>query len=300
MSDPAKGVLAMVGACIVWGLSPLYYAALKHVPALDVLAYRGVWSLVFFAAILMFQRRFGVALSATRTHFPLIAIASIMIAANWGGFISAIQTGQGVEASIGYFILPLVAVLFGALLFGETLTKLQGFAVLLAVFAVVILTWGLGVPPWIALFLAATFTVYGAIKKQLDLGPVVSVTAEVLILAPVALIYLLYVGTAPDFSVGTHLLLALSGPLTATPLMLFSYAAKRAKLSTVGLVQYLNPTLQFCCAVLVLGEVVTVWHGIAFALIWSALAIYSVSALGQDRAARSARSKDGTSGASVT
>lgn len=300
MSDPAKGVLAMIVACIVWGLSPLYYASLKHVPAIEVLAYRGVWSLVFFGVILAVQKRTHLALEATRTHFWVILIAATMIAANWFGFIFAIQMGQGVEASLGYFILPLVAVLLGRLMFGERLDHLQQFAVGLAFLAVVVLTWGLGVAPWIALFLAATFTVYGGIKKKLDVGPVVSVTAEVIILAPIAIAYLAFSGVVFDHSLGTHALLALSGPITATPLILFSYAAKRAALSTVGLVQYLNPTLQFSCAVLILGEMITGWHVIAFSMIWIALALYSMAALRQERASRRELSKADTSGTTVT
>ena len=290
----------MVLACVIWGLSPIYYAQLKHVPAIEVLAYRGIWSLVFFALILGLQRRVGRAFDASRNYFWTILLASVMIAANWFGFIFAIQTGQGLEASLGYYILPLMAVLLGGLIFGERLDGIQRTAVGLATFAVIILTWGLGVAPWIALFLAATFAVYGVVKKTLEVGPVVSVTAEVLIIAPLALGYLIYVGTYRDHSMATHLLLALSGPLTAMPLILFSYAAKRAQLSTIGLVQYLNPTLQFACAVFVLGELVTQWHILSFAIIWTALAIYTYSMWRQDKASRKEVSSAGTSGTTVT
>ena len=290
----------MVLACVIWGLSPIYYAQLKHVPAIEVLAYRGIWSLVFFALILGLQRRVGRAFDASRNYFWTILLASVMIAANWFGFIFAIQTGQGLEASLGYYILPLMAVLLGGLIFGERLDGIQRTAVGLATFAVIILTWGLGVAPWIALFLAATFAVYGVVKKTLEVGPVVSVTAEVLIIAPLALGYLIYVGTYRDHSMATHLLLALSGPLTALPLILFSYAAKRAQLSTIGLVQYLNPTLQFACAVFVLGELVTQWHILSFAIIWTALAIYTYSMWRQDKASRKEVSSAGTSGTTVT
>lgn len=290
----------MVLACVIWGLSPIYYAQLKHVPAIEVLAYRGIWSLVFFALILGLQRRVGRAFDASRNYFWTILLASVMIAANWFGFIFAIQTGQGLEASLGYYILPLMAVLLGGLIFGERLDGIQRTAVGLATCAVIILTWGLGVAPWIALFLAATFAVYGVVKKTLEVGPVVSVTAEVLIIAPLALGYLIYVGTYRDHSMATHLLLALSGPLTALPLILFSYAAKRAQLSTIGLVQYLNPTLQFACAVFVLGELVTQWHILSFAIIWTALAIYTYSMWRQDKASRKEVSSAGTSGTTVT
>jgi len=196
--------------------------------------------------------------------------------------------------------LPLVAVLVGGVLFGERLGWLQKLAVALATSAVVLLTWGLGVAPWIALFLASTFTVYGVIKKKLDVGPVVSVTAEVLIIAPLAVVYVVSLGNVAEHSFGTHALLALSGPITASPLILFSYAAKRAQLSTVGLVQYLNPTLQFLCAVLVLGEVITRWHVASFTIIWIALALYTFAVLRQERASRREVSSAATSGTTVT
>jgi chloramphenicol-sensitive protein RarD len=142
--------------------------------------------------------------------------------------------------------------------------------------------------------LSLTFVIYGIIKRQLSMGPVVSVTAEVLVVAPVAAAFLFFYGTQATAPVGTHALLALAGPLTATPLILFSFAARRLRLSTIGVLQYVNPTLQFACAVLYLGEPFTPWHGIAFPLIWLALAIYTVAQLRQDRASRRAPSSAGT------
>ena len=301
MSDGARGVAAIVLACTVWGLSPLYYAMLKHVPAAEVLAYRSLWSLAFFACVLTVQGRLRlVAQAVSGRQVGRIAAAAVMISLNWFGFIFAIQTGHGMEASLGYYIFPLVAVLLGWLFFGEILGRAQWLAIALAALAVAGLTWGLGVPPWIALGLAGTFGAYGMIKKGLDLGPVVSVTAEVLLLAPLALGWVIFAGTQSAGSWQTHALLALSGPLTATPLVLFSFAARRLKLSTVGVVQYLNPTLQFGCAVLVFGEPFTPWHGLAFPLIWLALAIYSIATIRQDRAARRAASNAATSDAVLT
>ena len=270
MTDPAKGVLAMVLACTVWGLSPLYYAQLKHVPPFEVLCYRGLWSLAFFAIILAMQRRLslvGQALIQPRVFWRIVA-AALMISTNWLGFIYAISTSQGMEASLGYYIFPLVAVSLGALTFSERLRPAQWTAVGLVGLAVAVLTYGLGVAPWIALVLAATFAAYSVLKKRLVLGPVVSVTAEVAVLAPIAVGWLVFAGTQGQGDWQTHVLLAVSGPLTATPLILFSYAARRIRLSTVGLVQYLNPTLQFACAVLVFGEPFTPWHGAAFSIIW--------------------------------
>lgn len=301
MTDAGKGVIAMVLACTIWGLSPLFYAQLKHIPPLEVLSYRCLWSLVFFAAVLLVQGRFGRvfdALSSWRGYAVILA-AALMISGNWFGFIFAISYGHAVEASLGYYIFPLVAVLLGRAVLGEALGRSQWLAVGLAALAVGTLAIGLGVTPWISLWLAGTFGGYGLLKKRLDLGPVVSVTAEVLVLAPLAVAWIVFKGTGAGGGnpAGTHLLLMLSGPLTASPLIFFAYAARRLRLSSVGLLQYINPTLQFLCATIVFAEPFTRWHGIAFPLIWLALAIYSVASLRQDRASRRVVSNSATSGA---
>lgn len=279
MTDNLRGILAMILACVIWGLSPLFYALIKHVPPLEVLGWRTLWSLVFFAVVLLVQRRLRElprALAQPR-QVVIIAVASVLIAANWFLFIFSIQAGRAVESSLGYYIFPLVAVILGRIFFAETLSRAQWVAVALAGVAVAVLTFGLGVAPWISLLLAGTFGAYGVIKKQLQLGPVVSVAAEVLVLMPVALAWLVVQGHWWDWT--TMAILALSGPMTGGPLMLFSYAAKRARLSTVGLVQYLNPTLQFLVATQIFREPFTMWHAMAFPIIWGALAIYSLSAL---------------------
>ena len=296
MTEPAKGVFAMIAACTVWGLSPLYYAMLKHVPSLEVLCYRAVWSLVFFVFILVVQRRLKLVWQALRVRdqFVWIVIAACMISANWFGFIYAISVGQGMDASMGYYIFPLVAVLIGRLAYGDRLQTLQWGAVGLATVAVLVLTIGLGVTPYLALWLAITFAIYGVAKRRLPLGPVVSVTAEVCVLLPLAVGWLLFAGTQAGAPIGDHTLLALSGPLTATPLILFSYAARRVRMSSIGLTQYLNPTLQFGCAVFVFSEPFTDWHKFAFALIWAALILFSISQFRQERASRKAASSAGT------
>ena len=299
MTEATKGVAAMIGACTIWGLSALYYKLLAHVPPLEVLSHRTLWSLVFFAAVLALQGRLHMVarLAASRAALP-VAFAAVMISTNWFLFIFSIQVERATEASLGYYIFPLVAVLLGMIAFGETLGRGRALAVALAATAVVVLAAGLGAAPWISLALAFTFGFYGLMKKRVAAGPVVSVTTEVLILAPLALIWLAGVHMAGwggltgrtlgiyGSDMGTSLLLMLSGPLTATPLILFSYATRRVAMATVGLVQYLNPTLQFLVAVLVFAEPFTTWHAIAFPLIWTALAIYSGDNLRQERAAR--------------
>ncbi|MGR3660669.1 MAG: EamA family transporter RarD [Paracoccaceae bacterium] len=313
MSETTKGVLAMIVACVVWGLSPIYYKLIAHVPPLEVLSHRTLWSLVLFGAIIVWQLRLGdlFSLVTNARSLAFVAIAAVVISVNWFVYIYAIQIGRTIESSLGYYIFPLVAVLFGMTVFGERLTFWRWISVSIATFAVITLTLGLGVTPWISLILAITFGLYLVIKKWTGFGPVVSVTAEVLLLMPVALLWLWgvhfkgwtgitgQVGGVFGTNLTDSLILMLSGPLTAGPLILFSYAARRVSLATIGLVQYLNPTLQFLCAVALFGEPFTVWHTIAFALIWLALAIYSIDALRQEKQDRKALARAASSSASV-
>lgn len=305
MTPALQGILAMIGACTIWGLSPLFYKELTHVPALEVLAHRALWSLVFFLGVLAVQRRLrelAQGFASTRA-FGTVALAALMISCNWFLFIWAIQVGRATESSLGYYIYPLLAVLVGRMVFAERLSRIQIIAVALATLAVVLLTLGLGTPPLIALTLASTFAMYGLIKKRLEMGPVVSVTCEVALFAPFAGLLLLqsYHNGSAGFGLDgrTDLLLILAGPITALPLILFSFAARRLAMSTVGLLQYINPTLQFGCAVFVFAEPFGPWHLVAFALIWTALALYSVSAVRQDKARRNAATAAGVSGTAV-
>lgn len=303
VSEAGKGILAIVAACTIWGLATLYYKALAHVPPLEMLAHRTVWTFVFFGILLALRGRFGAAVALLRG--PLRArvwLAAGIVAVNWGLFIWAIQSGHAVQASLGYYIFPLVTVVLGVLVLGERLTRGQGVAVGLAAGAVITLTYGLGVAPWVALALAFSFAPYMLIKKQMAAGAAVSVTAEVLLLLPLAVVWLALAhgGVVAGGMFGqdavTTWLLPVSGLITGGPLILFSWGAQRVRLSTLGLAQYLNPTLQAISAVLVFREPFTGWHGAAFAMIWGALALYSLEGWRQERAARSAATSAGTSG----
>ena len=285
MSEVKKGVLAMVVACIVWGLSPLYYKLLVSVPPIELLSHRTIWSLVLFALVLFIQGRLRGALGVlgNRNIMATLFIAALMIAFNWFVFIYSIQINRATESSLGYFIFPLVSVIFGVVLFREKLGRAQMFAVMLATVAVLILTYGVGQVPWIALSVSVSFGIYGVIKKSLSIPAIVTVTLEVLLLSPIALM-ILYLHHASDSggqfgqSLSVSLLLILSGPMTATPLILFSYATRRVALATVGILQYINPSLQFLCATVLFLEPLSLWHAIAFPLIWAALALYSWAA----------------------
>jgi chloramphenicol-sensitive protein RarD len=308
MTKGQKGVLAMAGTATIWGLSSIYYKALSHVPPVEVLSHRTLWSVVFLGLVLAAQGRVGEVAGVFRQRrpWPVLALAAVTIGMNWLLFIDAVQTGRALEASLGYYVFPLLAVALGVLVLGERLSRLQTVAVGLAGLAVLVLTLGLGAAPWTALLIAGTFALYGLIKARARLGPVISVFFETLILAPPALVWLwgMHSGAWTDLGgrtgglfgrdLATSAMLAFSGPLTGGPLILFSYAARRIPYATLGLVQYLNPTLQFAVAVALFGEPFTPWHAVAFPLIWAGLALYSWEGWRQERRSRSRAISPGT------
>ena len=287
MKTPPYSLLSILAASTIWGLSGLFYKALAHVPPLEVLAHRTLWSLLLFGSVLALRGRFGAVWQGLKTPrvVAALALSAVMISLNWGAYIGSIQFDHALEASLGYYFFPLMVVLLGALFMGERFSRGQAVALGLMAVAVATLTYGLGAPPWIALFLASTFSMYALIKKQITVGPMVSVFIEVMLLAPLAMVWLygahrygwaIVARPAGWFghSWKDSLLLMLTGPMTAGPLLLFSYAAQRVRLSTVGLIQYLNPTLQFSVAALVFAEPVTRWHAIALPIIWAALGLF--------------------------
>lgn len=291
MNRTAQGILAILAACVIWGLSPLYYNLLTMVPPLELLAQRTLWSFLFFALVLGLQGRFSALIHAlgNRGHVITLFAAACAIAVNWYFFIYSVQINRVSEASLGYFIFPLVAVVFGLIVFKEKLSALQWVAVALAVFAVLILTYGLGVAPWLALVLSLSFGTYSVLKKRLDLSPVISVTLEVMLLLPLTVPYLLIQNWPIQDSTDSWqiwFLLMGSGPLTATPLILFSYATRRISMSTAGIMQYINPSIQFLVALLIFAEPMTDWHFGAFSIIWVAVVIYSWSGFSARNAAK--------------
>lgn len=299
MSETLRGAIAILTACTIWGLSGVYFKALSVVPPLEILTHRILWTVVCIAVVLALQGRLGEARAALRQPriVLVLAVTATVIASNWFGFLFAVQQDHALEASLGYYVFPLIAVGLGYVFLGERFSRLQSAAIALAALAVAVLTLGLGKPPAIALGLGATFALYGLLKSRLGLASTVSVLVEMSLLAPLALAWLLalHTGLAGDpsgrpggfFGSDARItaLLVLSGPLmTAGPLTLFSYAARRLRLGTLGLMQYLNPTLQFIVAVGLFAEPFTRWHAIAFALIWLALALYSFEAWRRSRA----------------
>ena len=292
MSPARLGVLAMIVACTLWGLAPLYYSELSDVPAMELLAHRTLWSALVFALVLGAQGRLYLA-RALLTHPARrreTVFAALAIGTNWLLYLIAVQRGWVTESALGYYIFPICAVLLGVVIYRERLALLQWLAVALAAAAVLVLAVGLGSPPWMALALALTFSLYGLAKKRIVAPGAVSVFAEVLVLLPLAVLWIAAAQISGQGAFGQDwtrsALLAGSGILSALPLMLFAEAARRVDLSTLGLLQYLNPTLQALGAVLILGELFGPARAVSFALIWAALALYTVSALRQDRARR--------------
>ena len=301
MTPARKGVIGVLVACVIWGLAPLYYRYLVRIPSGEMLAQRTLWSAVTFGLLMAVQGKWRLlGLAARGPEMPRILLTALLISFSWGVFIWAIQNGHAVEAGLGYYIFPLMAVSLGVLTLGERLSLLQALSIGLAMAAVLLLTWGLGVAPWIALGLAASFAAYSRTKKSMTTDATASVTLEVLVLAPLALAYLIWLHLMQGMGhfgreVEASWMLPLTGVITAGPLILFSYGAQNIRLSTLGVAQYLNPTLQVGCAALIMGDPFTPWHWAALMLIWAALALYSAESWRQNRRASSAVSSAATS-----
>ncbi|MFR9795445.1 EamA family transporter RarD [Streptomyces sp. MS06] len=278
--EQRTGLLNGFAAYGMWGLVPLYWPLLKPAGALEILAHRMVWSLVFVAAALLLVRRWAWAGELLRQprRLALVAVAAAVITVNWGLYIWSVNSGHVVEASLGYFINPLVTIAMGVLLLRERLRPTQWAAVGIGLTAVVVLTVAYGRPPWISLVLACSFATYGLVKKKVGLGGVESLTAETALQFLPALGYLLWLtargeSTFAAEGAGHASLLASTGVVTALPLVCFGAAAIRVPLSTLGLLQYLAPVFQFLCGVLYFHEAMPAERWAGFGLVWLALAL---------------------------
>ncbi|MFJ9814081.1 EamA family transporter RarD [Streptomyces sp. NPDC101151] len=287
------GLLNGFAAYGMWGLVPLFWPLLKPAGALEILAHRMVWSLVFVAVALLVVRRWAWAGELLRQprRLALVTVAAAVITVNWGVYIWAVNSGHVVEASLGYFINPLVTIAMGVLILEERLRPVQWAAVGVGFAAVVVLTVGYGRPPWISLCLAFSFATYGLVKKKVALGGIESLTAETAIQFLPALGYLLWLTAHGDATFttgggGHAALLASTGFVTALPLVCFGAAAIRVPLSTLGLLQYLAPVFQFLLGILYFHEAMPAERWAGFALVWLALVLLTWDAL---RAARRPR-----------
>jgi len=280
VSLPKAGLLAGMAAYTMWGFFPVYFKVTAAVDPIEILAHRVVWSLPFGLLVLMLRGQIAQTLAALTSWAKVkwLSVAGVVIALNWGVYIWAVQAERIFEASLGYYINPLLYVLVGIIFLGERLNRLQLLAVALATIGVGVLTVAGGVFPWVSLVLAASFTVYGVIRKQVEIGAMPGLFIEILLLFVPALAYLIWIAIRGEIvfwqgDMRLDTLLLFAGPLTVLPLLCFAIAARKLPLSMLGFLQFIGPTLQFCCG-LYYGEPFTTAHAICFGFIWSAVAVF--------------------------
>lgn len=290
MKSSTQGMLYALTAFLIWGVAPLYFKHIGFVPADEIVTHRIIWSCVFLILLVWWTKAGRAVLAVFRQprYLVLLTVTAVLIAANWLLFIWAINHDHMLESSLGYFINPLLNILLGMLFLGERLRRWQWFAVALAVSGVVLQIVTLGVFPWIALSLAGSFAVYGLLRKKMPVDSLTGLLIETLVLTPVAAWYLfLYAdSTTSQLSQNTlslNLWLIAAGIITTIPLLCFTAGAKRLRLSTIGFFQYLGPSLMFIFAITLYHEPIVWQKWLTFALIWSALVVFSWDALRQSQ-----------------
>jgi chloramphenicol-sensitive protein RarD len=289
--ENSKGIYFTAAAYIFWGVLPIYWKFLGQVPALEILAHRVIWSFIFVLLIVVLLKRkllknfFQVQMRQKKTWLGLL-LASLLISINWFVYILAVNTDHIVEASLGYFINPIVAVLLGVFVLGEKMNAWQAISFVVAGIGVIYMTVSLGTFPWIAIILALSFGFYGLSKKLIKVDSILGLLLETLFIVPFALIFLAYLGIngQQSFAIGSFrndLLLLGSGIATAIPLLWFGIGAQKIPLYLVGFLQYIAPTISLLLGVLIYGESFTMDHAVTFTCIWLALAIFSISNIRQ-------------------
>ena len=284
--ESRRGLTLGVAAYAIWGAFPLYFPLLEPAGAIEVLAHRIVWSALTTVLLVVLLRRTARLRAVVRDRRTLLVLtaAAVVISVNWTVYIWGVTHDRVVEASLGYFINPLVTVLMGVVLLGERLRVLQWLAVAIATAAVLVITLGYGRLPWVALVLAVSFACYGLAKKTADVGSLESLAVETTLLAPLAAAYLVVLGVGGAGQLGRHgaghsLLLLSAGLVTVVPLLCFGAAATELSLVTLGLLQYLTPILQFALGVLWFGEAMPTSRWIGFGLVWVALVLFTTEAI---------------------
>lgn len=286
-ADPTirAGFAAAVGAYGIWGISPLFFREIAMVPPLEVVAHRILWALVVLALVITIRGGWTetIAILRDRKKALVFVASATAITVNWITFVHAVTSGRALEASMGYYIFPLVTVMLGAVFLKERFSPRQMVALGLVIGGVAALVIGLGRLPWVTLTLACSFAMYGLLRKTAPAESLVGLFLETILLSPIVLVFLAWLEwTGAGHFIGAPeggwvtTLLVLAGPLTAVPLFLFAFAARRMRLATLGLMQYMNPTLQFLLATLIFGEAFTTPHAVAFGLIWTGIAVYSI------------------------
>lgn len=284
-STAKEGVLYGIAAYIMWGLAPFYFKQLKHIPAFEILTHRMVWSLFLLLGLLYVTKRLPEFIEGFRSPKRLLILftASVLLAVNWLIYIWAVNHGRILEASLGYYINPLINVLFGAVFLQERLRPLQHVAVGLVVVGVAALLIGFGSLPWIALSLAISFSTYGLLRKMVSIAPVPGLAVETVFMFPIALVYLFFFASDQSNLVSNtssqNALLVGLGALTTAPLLCFIAAAKRLTYSSVGFLQYIGPSIMFIIAVTVYDEVFTTQKAIIFGFVWSGVVLFCIDSL---------------------
>ncbi|MBU2896608.1 EamA family transporter RarD [Vibrio hepatarius] len=281
-----QGVLLAIGAYTMWGIAPIYFKAISQVSPLEILSHRVVWSFVLLTVLLHIGRRWRGVRDVSRSKNKMLYLIStaLLVGVNWLIFIWAVNSNHMLDASLGYYINPLLNVVLGMLFLGERLRKLQWFAVALATCGVAVQLIAFGSVPMVAIALAFTFGIYGLLRKKVSLDAQTGLFIETLVMLPAAAIYLLWIADSPtsDFALNSltlNILMIAAGIVTTLPLLCFTGAATRLKLSTLGFFQYIGPSLMFMLAVLVYGEIFTTDKAITFAFIWGALVVFSFDGL---------------------
>lgn len=282
------GLISGLAAYAIWGIMPVYFHALDGVPPGQIVVHRILWSVILLLGILVLRGRMA-AFRAAMTDKKLLGaltVSALLIAFNWLLYIWAVLHQQVVAASLGYFLIPLLNVLLGRSILGERLNATQWLSVAIAALGVAVLSIGAFSAMWISLALALSFGLYGLVRKQVVVGPMVGLTVETMVLMPFGIAAMLYWGARGEVALGVgiqHILLPLAGVITAIPLLLFAMAARRLTLSTLGLLQYVGPSIQLLLGLFLYGEHLTLAHKIAFPLIWGALLLYSWGAMRQPK-----------------
>lgn len=287
-SEYRKGVIYALSGYIMWGFFPIYWKAFKNISSYEILAERVVWAFVFMIAMIAVRGGWqsfvaeSKELLSDRKQAWILAAAGVFVTLNWLGFIVAVNIGKTIQTSLGYYINPLVSIMFGVYYFKERLNIWTKISVVLAATGVLIMALKVGEIPWISLFLAGSFGIYGLLKKQVKVSVVTGLTLETLVATPVCLAYIVYLYNngvsgwqlSDNFSL---FLIVISGVVTATPLLAFNAGAKRLPLNIVGFLQYVCPTISLLIGVFIFGETFTADHLLAFGFIWVALLIFSIS-----------------------
>lgn len=280
------GVLNAVCAFLFWGLAPIYFKQVSSVSPMEVLAHRIIWSVVILVIFLTASRQFGKIklLFREKPKRKYLLLSSLLVSSNWLIFIYAVSANKILEASLGYFINPLISILFATLFFREKLSRYQLAAILLALFAVLLQVFTLGTLPLLSLGLAVTFALYGAVRKKIHVASLPGLFLETLLILPLALLYMgyLFMLHTNAFGAGnsmTTLMLSLAGIVTVLPLLWFNAGTIRLKLGTIGMLQYIGPSVAFLVAIFLYGETVTPTKLLTFILIWIALGIYSYDSI---------------------